>query len=171
MNSAIFIDAGYLLKVSKQHNRRIDLLKLSNELTAETNRIKTIFYDSLPIQGTPKGDSLYTKRQILHNKLRHLQNFEVKLGKLQKIDSEFFQKGVDMRLGIDLVQMSMTKQIDKAILLTADSDFEYAIQKAQESGAIVFLAYFPSSPINSTFLKSVNGRILLTNDVLDRCKL
>lgn len=171
MNSAIFIDAGYLLAVSKQLNRRINLLKLSNELTTGMTRIKTIFYDSLPIAGTPAGDALYRKRQIFHSTLEHLPNFEVKLGKLQKIDSKYFQKGVDMRLGIDLVQMSMKKEIDAAILITADSDFEYAVEKAQEVGVKVLLAYFPNSKINSTFLLSVDDQILLDSTLLNKCKL
>jgi len=76
-----------------------------------------------------------------------------------------------MRLGIDLVQMSMKKQIDKAIIITADSDFEYAVEKAQEDGVKISLAYFPNSKINSKFLKSVNDRIPLTDDLLDKCKL
>ncbi len=171
MNSVVFIDAGYILELSKLMNRRIDFLKLSNELTTGTDRIKTIFYDSLPIQGTTLGNSLYSARQRFHSKLRSLKDFEVKLGRLQQINEKFVQKGVDMRLGIDLVQMSMKKQIDKAIIITADSDFEYAVEKAQESGVKVFLAYFPISKINSKFLKSVNDRIPLTDDLLEKCKL
>jgi uncharacterized LabA/DUF88 family protein len=171
MNSAVFIDAGYILELSKLTNRRIDFLKLSNELTTGTNRIKTIFYDSLPIQGTTLGNSLYSARQRFHSKLRSLKDFEVKLGRLQQINEKFVQKGVDMRLGIDLVQMSMKKQIDKAIIITADSDFEYAVEKAQEDGVKISLAYFPNSKINSKFLKSVNDKIPLTDDLLDKCKL
>jgi uncharacterized LabA/DUF88 family protein len=171
MNSAVFIDAGYFLKLSKLKNRRIDFLKLSNELTTGTNRIKTIFYDSLPLQGTLQGDSLYSVRQRFHSKLRSLKDFEVKLGKLQQINGKFVQKGVDMRLGIDLVQISMKKQIDKAIIITADSDFEYAIEKAQEVSVKVSLAYFPISKINPFFLRSVDDRIPLTDNLLDKCKL
>ncbi len=171
MNSAIFIDAGYLLRVLKEIDKKINLLKLSSELAVGTNRIKTIFYDSLPIMGTPEGDSLYAKRQRLHSVIRHLPNFEVKLGRLRKRNGIFVQKGVDMRLGIDLVQMCMKKEINMAILITADSDFEYAVEKAQESGVKVTLAYFPISKLSSTFLKSVDKKILLTDDLLNRCKL
>ncbi len=171
MNSAIFIDAGYFLKLLKIRNKKINFIKLSDELATGTSRVKTIFYDSLPIQGTPKGNALYTQTQKFHNKLRSLKDFEVKLGKLQQINGKFIQKGVDMRLGIDLIQMSMKRQIDKAILITADSDFEYAVEKAQEAGIKISLAYFPSSPINHIFLNSTNERILLTDVLLDRCKL
>lgn len=144
---------------------------MSNELTSDTNCIKTIFYDTLPIQGTRQGNALYAKTQRFHSRLRALQNFEVKLGRLQQKDGKFFQKGVDMRLGIDIVQMSMRGQIDKAIVITSDSDFEYAIEKAKESGVKVSLAYFPGSKINSQFLKIADERILLNDELLDKCKL
>lgn len=171
MKAAVFIDAGYLIKLLSKKKKRIDFLKLSNELTKGTNRIKTIFYDTLPIQGTPEGNALYSKTQKFHSKIRSLTNFEVKLGRLQKRNGAFVQKGVDMRLGIDLVQMSMKKEIDKAILITADSDFEYAVEKAQEAGIKVSLAYFPNSKINFMFLRSVDENIPLTDDLLKKCKL
>lgn len=76
-----------------------------------------------------------------------------------------------MRLGADLVQSSMKDKVDKAILIVSDSDFEYAVQKAQENGMNVSIAYFPISKINSKFLKTFDERILLTDELLDKCKL
>lgn len=92
MKKAIFIDAGYLIKLLKIKGKRIDFLKLSNNLTGGTQRVKTIFYDTLPLQGTPKGDRLYSKTQRFHSKLRSLDRFEVKLGRQQRIDEKFIQK-------------------------------------------------------------------------------
>jgi uncharacterized LabA/DUF88 family protein len=171
MKSGIFIDAGYLTKLLHIKNKKINLLKLSNELTNGTERIRTIYYDALPLPINPKGKELYPKAQRFHDALRKLDKFEVKLGRTQQIGIEFRQKGVDMRLGVDLVQMSMNKEIDKAILIASDSDFEYAVEKAQEVGVTVTLAYFTNSKINSKFLKIVNEKILLTDDLLDKCKL
>ena len=76
-----------------------------------------------------------------------------------------------MRLGIDLVQMSMNKDIEKTIIITSNSDFEYAVEKAQEAGSKVSLAYFPGSQINSHFLQTVDERILLDDALLNKCKL
>lgn len=171
MNSAIFIDAGYIIKLLSIKRKRIDFLKLSDELAHGTNRIKTIFYDTLPIQGNPQGNALYSKTQRFHSKLRSLKNFEVKLGRLQKKDGSFVQKGVDMRLGIDLVLMGMKKQIDKAIVVTADSDFEYAFEKAREAGVKITLAYFPGSKINSKFLQGADNVVLLDDVLLEKCKM
>ena len=171
MKTAIFIDAGYLIKLLKIKGRKIDFLKLSNELTSGTERVMTFFYDTLPLQGTPKGNMLYARDQRFHHALNSLDKFQVKLGRQQRINGKYVQKGVDMRLGIDLVQMSMKKDIDKAIIISADSDFEYAVEKAQQAGAQVALAYFNISKINSQFLQRVDEKILLTDEMLDRCKL
>jgi len=171
MKSGVFIDAGYLSKLLHIKNKRINILKLSNELTKDTTRIVTIYYDALPLPINEKGKKLYPKAQRFHNTLRKLDKFEVKLGRTQVIGNEYHQKGVDMRLGVDLVQLSMNKKIDKAILIASDSDFEYAVQKAQEAGVAVTLAYFSISKINSKFLNSVDEKILLTDKLLDKCKL
>lgn len=132
MKSGIFIDAGYLTKLLHIKNKKINLLKLSNELTRDTERIVTIYYDALPLPINPKGKDLYPKAQRFHNVIRKLDKFEVKLGRAQQIGDEFRQKGVDMRLGVDLVQMSMNKKINKAILIASDSDFEYAVEKVRK---------------------------------------
>lgn len=171
MKSGVFIDAGYLVKLLRIKNKKINLLKLSNELTKDTTRIRTIYYDALPLPINQKGKELYPKAQRFHSVLRKLDKFEVKLGRMQVIGDEFRQKGVDMKLGVDLVQLSMNKEIDKAILIASDSDFEYAVQKAQEVGMAVALAYFSISKINSKFLNRVDERILLTDELLDKCKL
>jgi uncharacterized LabA/DUF88 family protein len=65
----------------------------------------------------------------------------------------------------------MKREIDIAFLITADSDFEYAVEKAREAGVKVSLAYFPNSKINSIFLKRVDNRIPLTDGLLNKCKL
>lgn len=169
--SAVFVDAGYLIELCRIKNRKLNFLKLSNELTSNTERIKTLFYDTLPIPNSTRGIDLFSKTQRFHDKIRKLDKFEVKLGRLQEINGRYVQKGVDMRLGVDLVQMSMNKIIDKAIIVTADSDFEYAVEKAQEAGIKVSLAYFPNSKINKHFLESMDERIVLDDVLLERCKL
>ncbi len=76
-----------------------------------------------------------------------------------------------MRLGVDLVQMSMKKDFDTAVLITGDSDFLYAVEKAQEAGVKVKIAYFPGSSINKEFQQSFDGCEILHGTLLDACKL
>ena len=56
-------------------------------------------------------------------KLNNLNRFKVRTGRLQKIGTEFTQKGVDVKLVIDFVQLAYSGKIDKAIIITGDSDF------------------------------------------------
>ena len=49
------------------------------------------------------------------------------------------QKGVDMRLGIDIASITLKKQADTLILVTGDSDFVPAAKLARREGAEVIL--------------------------------
>ena len=165
--TVIFVDAGYLIAVTLKKSKRIDLVKLSKAL-AKDSWEKTIFYNALPKCGTGE----YSKAQRLHSKISRLDRCEVRLGRLQydKRDRPR-QKGVDVKLGIDLVQMSMRKDFDTAILITGDSDLLYAVQKAKEANVKVKLAHFPISSINKEFQQSFDGHELLHDALLDACKL
>ena len=44
------------------------------------------------------------------------------------------QKGVDMRIGIDIVSMALKKQVDRIILISGDSDFVPAAKFARREG-------------------------------------
>ena len=55
---------------------------------------------------------------------------------LTENDFEFFsqQKGVDMRIGVDIASMSFKKQVDQIILIAGDSDFVPAAKMARREG-------------------------------------
>ena len=44
------------------------------------------------------------------------------------------QKGVDMRIDIDIAHLSFCKQVDKIILISGDSDFVAASKQARREG-------------------------------------
>ena len=52
---------------------------------------------------------------------------------------EIGQKGVDMRLGLDLVEMALKRLVDKVVLVSDDSDFVPAIKMARREGVDVIL--------------------------------
>lgn len=58
------------------------------------------------------------------------------------------QKGVDMKIGLDIATMAIKKQVEKIILITADSDFIPAIKLAHKEGIIVQL-----NPMQSKHIK------------------
>lgn len=50
------------------------------------------------------------------------------------------QKGVDMRLGLDIAALTLKRQADIIVLVTGDSDFVPAMKFARREGAQIFLA-------------------------------
>jgi len=49
-------------------------------------------------------------------------------------------------LSLDLVQLSLQHQIQKAIIIDGDSDYVPAIQLAKNAGVVVTLCYFERLP-------------------------
>jgi uncharacterized protein (TIGR00288 family) len=49
------------------------------------------------------------------------------------------QKGVDMRIGLDIASLTLKHQVGVIVLVTADSDFVPAMKFARREGAQLFL--------------------------------
>ncbi|RNJ77664.1 MAG: NYN domain-containing protein [Nitrosopumilus sp. H13] len=166
--TVIFIDAGYMIELTLRKKKRVDFAKLSDELSVGSWK-KTYVYNALP----SFIDSVrYRKTQRFHSALQKLDKIEVKLGRLQYSKNNTpRQKGVDVKLAVDLVQMSMNRDFSHAILITGDSDFQYAVEKSQECDIHVTLAYFAGSTINSVFRRVFDNTVCLDDAILDKCKL
>lgn len=175
---AVFIDGGYLQAIlRRKDNPQLDFKKLSERLGGDMDRLRTYYYTAMPFQSNPPTDDeklRYGKANKFVNQLKNIPRFEVKLGRLQKkTDSEgdhYTQKGVDMMLGVDLVRMSWDKQIQKAVIMTADSDFVYAVQAAKDAGVVTQLCYADELPVNRSMLDVFDESILFTQEIIDKCK-
>ncbi len=49
------------------------------------------------------------------------------------------QKGVDMRVGLDIASLTLKKHVEVIVLVTGDSDFVPAMKFARREGAQLFL--------------------------------
>jgi len=99
---------------------------------AEKQKFK-VYLDSLPSFLTRYGACMLVPNKKCQ---MHMQ------GKLSRPCEHITQKGVDVRFSIDLVSLATDKRIDKAILITGDSDFIPAISYAREVNMKVFLYYY-----------------------------
>lgn len=66
------------------------------------------------------------------------------------------QKGVDMRIGIDIVSMALKKQVEKIILISGDSDFVPAAKFARREG-IDFVLDSMGATIKSELSEHIDG--------------
>lgn len=159
-------------------SRKINYLTLSDELSARDDRLRTYYYTCMPFQSNPptsEESQRYSKVDNFIHQLRGLPRFEVKLGRLQRITNgtqiKFTQKGVDMMLGVDLVKMSMGKQIDRAVVITADSDFVYAVQAVKDAGVLTTLYYSQLLPVNQSLLDVFDESQIIDQDLLNKCPM
>ena len=186
--AVLFIDGGYLAKISKGFGMpKLDFHALSEMLCKErdddddSGRLRTYYYYCMPFQGTPPSaeeSSRYGRADKFVKTLTKLPKFEVRLGRFQKIQNGsstdgavYVQKGIDVMLAVDLVKMSWSKQIDRAIMLAADSDFIYAVQTAKDAGVSTQLCYSDRNPVSDLMLDVFDERLVITDDLIKRCLL
>jgi uncharacterized LabA/DUF88 family protein len=178
MKTAIFIDGGYISKILKKesHNISVDYEKLVKELVpVKDNLLRTYYYDCEPYQSSPPTDDekqRFSKSQLFHHKLKSLSKFDVKLGKLQKIKDTFKQKGVDVLLSIDLVELSLINKIDNAILIAGDSDYIPAITRVKAHGVTVHLYHSQNtSEYHRELWEICDKRTSITIDLINKIKM
>jgi uncharacterized LabA/DUF88 family protein len=126
----------------------------------------------MPYQSSPptkEESERYAAMNRFVYSLKKLPRFEVRLGKLERRGTEFVQKRVDVLLSVDLVRMSWGRQIDRAILVTGDSDFVPAVQAAKDAGVLVQLYYFPGF-VHDELLQACDDRIEITKELIDSVK-
>ena len=68
----------------------------------------------------------------------------------------FEQKGVDMRIGIDVASLSLKKQVDRIILISGDRDMIPAIKLARREGVQVVLVNIPGRKLNHELIEDAD---------------
>ena len=178
---AIFIDGAYLSKVLKESfaSPQIDFSKLSSRLADGDPILRTYYYNCMPYKSqTPsKGDiERYNNMQRFVTSLERLDRYAVRLGKLEYRGRNtagapiFQQKRVDILLGCDLVLLAAKQRIEKAILVTGDSDFIPAIETAKNEGVEIELVYDKAHHPHNSLTLIADVRKELTQADIDAIK-
>lgn len=132
-----------------------------------------------------KKTDTYLWTNVFLDKLRAMRKFAVRLGSLSEISAGYTlnkditkklfagsislnditeddfittieQKGVDMKLGIDIASLAYKHQVDQIILISGDSDFVPAAKLARREG-IDFILDPMWAPIKSNLSEHVDG--------------
>lgn len=165
----MFIDGEYLGKVLLNFGKLpIDFEAFANMLCTNCERLRAYYYTCMPYQSNPPTEEEKVRYanadKFLYN-IRKLPRFEVRLGKLSCHAGEFEQKRVDALMSVDLVRMSWDKQIQRAFLVTGDSDFVPAVIAAKEAGVLVKV-YYEKGAIHDELYDACDDREELTKSKL-----
>lgn len=97
---------------------------------------------------------------LKYESLKNLLNGKISISDLTESDlaCNIEQKGVDMRIGIDISSLAFKKQVGQIILISGDSDFVPASKQARREG-IDFILNPLGMPICEDLFEHIDGLI------------
>lgn len=129
-------------------------------MAADEELLRVLYYDCAPFNGTVQtpishqpqkfsGDDLWlmdlAKRDFfaVRRGVLKFRGWDPKKGVTPTTDAHFTprfeQKGVDMRIGLDIASYSTKRLVDRIAVITADTDMVPALKYARQSGLQVVL--------------------------------
>ena len=104
------------------------------------------------------ADSQRFNWSIRPNKLKQLLNKQITVDDLQENDVYYNlkQKGVDIRIGLDIASLAYKQLVDKIVLISGDSDFVPAAKAARREG-IDFVLDPLWNPIDQSLHEHIDG--------------
>jgi uncharacterized LabA/DUF88 family protein len=169
----LMIDGGCLRvaarKAKKKYNPDFIESFCKNCVAADEELFRALYYDCAPYQGTqklPVSGAIQTfpasgqwlkdlaRRDLIAVRLGVLKfrGYKLKRTPVTGIAAltdadfkpDFEQKGVDMRIGLDIAAYAALRDTDRIALVTADTDCVAAMKLARKSGVQVVLIALPN---------------------------
>jgi len=159
----IFIDGSnvYHSLRAEFHRTDLDYSKLATCLTDGRDCQRTYFYGALVDQfRDPNG---FKDQQRFLTYLKNLDYFEVRMGSLVYRGHPVpvpIEKGVDVRLAVDMLTRAYREQYDVAVLVSGDNDFTDLVQAVKDHGKHVEVALF-GPPTSSRQLRDAADRVIV----------
>ncbi|MHB0922574.1 MAG: LabA-like NYN domain-containing protein [Bellilinea sp.] len=147
---AIFIDGANIFHGLLDDFSRIDLDYecLVNKLVGERRLTRVYYYAALPNQ--QRDPERYKKQQKFLASLDRKPYFKVVYGRLEPRPGNLYvEKGVDVALAIDMLDLAYNDIYDTAIIISGDGDFAKAVEIIQRRGKHVENAVTPSCLSNN----------------------
>ena len=135
----IFLDAEYIvqkfrdLKGARKGIRRRDIRwdNLVKWITGRDKLIRCYYYSSE--FSKDENQQTYNEQQEFFQHMKNLiPYFDIRLGRLVHVNSGWVQKGVDVKIALDMYSKAASNHYDIAALVTGDSDFVDVITEVKE---------------------------------------
>lgn len=172
-HSALYVDAGYLLAaaatrqtgsslrrgVTVNHADLISKLITHVEDNSGLPLLRVYWYDAAR-NGSAEPE---------HEQIGLLPRVKVRLGRIG-VDGE--QKGVDLRIGLDMVGHSRNGAVDTIYLLSGDDDLTEAVEEAQAQGVQVVVLAVPTTAgsthgVSRHLIRAADGVEVIPTETVD----
>ena len=180
----VLIDGGYTRVLVQRERLRYNpgyIEKIAKACVAEDEiALRYLYYDCAPYRGTVKlpvsgEDHVFDKPDAWLHALAKKDLFAIRRGVLKfrgwnpkkipvppkaltdkDFSPNFEQKGVDMRIGLDVATYSTSQLVDRLILVSGDTDCIPAMKLARINGVQIVLVTFPK--------RSASGDLMAHSD-------
>ena len=146
MRYAVLVDAGYFYAAlatrisgssyrgAVKVNEEQFIARLLEQVEAEcgANLLRILWYDGGK-DGIPDSDQ---------RRIGNLDGVKLRMGRINTYGE---QKGVDLRLGLDLVLMAVNRTVEFAYVISGDDDLTEAVEDAQQLGLRVKVLAVPQA--------------------------
>lgn len=188
---AVLIDGGFLRVVAKRMKKTYDpdfIEKFAHACQAADESIfRILYYDCAMYSGTVKlpvsgASHVFTSNDAWLHALSHKDLFAVRRGVLKfrgykplkipvapataltdaNFAPDFEQKGVDMRIGLDIAAYSANHAVDRIILVSADTDCVPALKYGRKAGLQTVLIQPPTMKLAPELLAHADFKRAVT---------
>ncbi|MBJ7613571.1 MAG: NYN domain-containing protein [Candidatus Dormibacteraeota bacterium] len=151
---AVFVDGSNFYHACRENLGRtgVDLGAFSTWLVGVDRSLVRTYYYNCPLP-PDEPEQKRTAQQRFFGALARAPYLEVRLGRLSPTDvycpacgttvRRYVEKGVDMRIGVDMLSLASRGLFDVAVLVSGDGDLAEAVRAVKELGKHVELAALP----------------------------
>ena len=135
----IFLDAEYVVQRMKDMRgsrrivgrRDIEWAAIIKWITG-IRKLQRCYYYSAEFSKEENERTFQEQREHLKALKSSIPHFEIKLGRLVRVGREWMQKGLDVKIAVDMFSKAANNHYDAAVLVSGDSDFAEVITEVKE---------------------------------------
>ncbi len=135
----IFIDAEYVVQKFREmkgarkaiRRRDINWHNIIKWVTGQARLIRCYYYSS-EFNKEENAQTFQEQHEHLASIKASIPYFEIRLGRLVRVNEGWTQKGIDVKISLDMYAKAAANQYDIAALISGDSDFTDVIHEIKD---------------------------------------
>ncbi|MDO8610874.1 MAG: NYN domain-containing protein, partial [bacterium] len=145
------------------HLTNFDYRKLVESITKNKPNILYCVGEIKKVFGDKKSEQMYAQQQSLFYNLEK-QKISIYKGFMLKSDGKYHEKGVDVKIAVEIVAGALKNKYDVCYLFSSDTDIIPAIIEAKKAGKMVVYAGFEKR-LSRAMIKNCNKTIMITSKI------